>query len=161
MSASMSIISERAVFVFRLDGQHHHPLHLFVLFRTIQPFCDDSIFFQHRVFPRGLSTHDQGRAQHSIILLRAEADLSLDEMRRRLREKFLGQKGVALSDSFSFTYMFPAAPGKGERARFSSDACALSDAALVEKIASEDDWARLRASLDGAKLTLRVVDVSS
>jgi hypothetical protein len=37
----------------------------------------------------------------------------------------------------------------------------LSDAALVEKIASEDGWARLRASLDGAKLTLRIVDVSS
>jgi hypothetical protein len=37
----------------------------------------------------------------------------------------------------------------------------LSDAVLVEKIVGEEDWARLRASLDGAKLTLRVVDVSS
>ncbi|KAJ7903365.1 hypothetical protein B0H14DRAFT_3851197 [Mycena olivaceomarginata] len=120
----------RVVFVFRLDGQHHHPLRLFVLFCTIQPFCDDSIFFQHRVFLRGLSAHDHGRTQHSIILLRAEADrdLSLGEMRRRLREKFLSQEGVALSDSISPT--------------------AFSDPALVEKIASEEDWAHLRASLD-------------
>jgi hypothetical protein len=57
--------------------------------------------------------------------------------------------------------MIPAAPGKGGRARSSSDASAFSDPALVEKIASEGGWARLRASLDGAKLTLRVVDVSS
>ncbi|KAJ7903368.1 hypothetical protein B0H14DRAFT_3421595 [Mycena olivaceomarginata] len=40
-------------------------------------------------------------------------------------------------------------------------ASALSDAVLVEKIVGEEDWARLRASLDRANLTLRVVDVSS
>jgi hypothetical protein len=99
---------------------------------------------------------------NSIVLLRAEADLSLGEMRCRLREKFLSQEGVALSDSFSLAYMIPAAPGKGRRTRSNSlsSASAFSDAAL-EKIASEDDWARLRASLDGARLTLRVVDISS
>jgi hypothetical protein len=41
-----------------------------------------------------------------------------------------------------------------------SSASAFSDAAL-EKIASKDDLARLRALLDGAKLTLRVMDIYS
>jgi hypothetical protein len=59
--------------------------------------------------------------------------------------------------------MIPASPGKGGRTRSNSlsSASALSDASLVEKIGTEEDWARLRASLDGAKLTLRVVDISS
>ncbi|KAJ7792167.1 hypothetical protein B0H14DRAFT_3890118 [Mycena olivaceomarginata] len=80
----------------------------------------------------------------------------------RLREKFLGQEGVGLSDSFSLAYMIPAAPGKGRRTRSNSlsSASAFSDAAL-EKIASEEYWARLRASLDGAKVTLRFADIYS
>jgi hypothetical protein len=82
-------------------------------------------------------------------------------MRRRLREKFLSQEGVALSDSISLMYTIPTAPGKGGRARSSSDASAFSNPALVEKIESEEDWGRLRASLDRANLTLQVVDVSS
>jgi hypothetical protein len=62
-------------------------------------------------------------------------------MRRRLREKFLSQEGVALSDSFSLAYMIPAVPGKGRHTHSSSlsSARTFSDAAL-EKIASEDDW---------------------
>jgi hypothetical protein len=97
-----------------------------------------------------------------IVLLRIEADLSLGEMRRRLRKKFLGQEGVALSDSFSLVYMIPAPLSKSRRTRSNllSSASAFSDAAL-EKIASKDDLARLRALLDGAKLTLRVMDIYS
>jgi hypothetical protein len=84
-------------------------------------------------------------------------------MRCRLCEKSLGQEGVALFNLFSLVYMIPASPGKGRRIRSNSlsSASALFDAALVEKIASEEDWARFRASLDGAKLTLRVMDIYS
>ncbi|KAJ7818256.1 hypothetical protein B0H14DRAFT_3877066 [Mycena olivaceomarginata] len=67
------------------------------------------------------------------------------------------------SPTFSLAYMIPAAPGKGRRTRSSSlsSVSALSDATLVEKIASEDNLAHLRVSLDGAKLTLQIVEVSS
>jgi hypothetical protein len=83
-------------------------------------------------------------------------------MRRRLRKKFFSQEGVALSDSISLAYMTPAPPGKGRRTRSNSlsSASAFSDARL-EKIANEEDWARLGALLVSAKLTLRVVVVSS
>ncbi|KAJ6513069.1 hypothetical protein C8R45DRAFT_333810 [Mycena sanguinolenta] len=99
---------------------------------------------------------------NAIILLRAEEDLSLGEMRQRLREKFLGQENIALSERFALAYMIPASPAKGRnRSNSLSSASALSDTTLMEKISTEDDWARLRSSLDGAKLTLRVLDVIS
>ncbi|KAF7374750.1 hypothetical protein MSAN_00360500 [Mycena sanguinolenta] len=102
---------------------------------------------------------------HAIILLKAEEDLSLREMRRRLREKFLGQENIALSERFCLAYMIPASPATGRnrnRSNSLSSTSALSDTgALMEKISTEDDWARLRSSLDGAKLTLRVLDANS
>ncbi|KAJ6576654.1 hypothetical protein DFH09DRAFT_1149939 [Mycena vulgaris] len=103
---------------------------------------------------------------NAIILLRAEADLSLGEIRRRLREKFLGQEGVSLSDTFALAYMIPATPAKASaqsrgRANSLSSTGTLTDTALMEMIATEDEWARLRSSLDGAKLTLRVLDSAS
>jgi hypothetical protein len=110
-----------------------------------------------------LDRADTTLCTNSIVLLPVEADLSLGEMRCRLREKSLGQEGVALFNLFSLVYMIPASPGKGRRIRSNSlsSASALFDAALVEKIASEEDWARFRALLDGAKLTLRVMDIYS
>ncbi|KAJ7158578.1 hypothetical protein C8R46DRAFT_1002234 [Mycena filopes] len=108
----------------------------------------------------------------SIILLRATGDLPLRELRWRLREKFAGQEGVALSEHFSLAYMIPAAPSKGSaqagvggggrgRANSLSATGTLADTALMEKISTEADWARLRSSLEGAKLTLRVMDCAA
>jgi hypothetical protein len=104
--------------------------------------------------------------KNSIILLRGDEDLSLSEMRWRLREKFLGQEGIALSETFTLAYMIPATPGKTSvgqtrnRSNSLSSTGALADTALTEMISTEDEWARLRSSLDGAKLTLRVIDSS-
>ncbi|KAJ7707538.1 hypothetical protein B0H17DRAFT_1174558 [Mycena rosella] len=105
------------------------------------------------------------KAAHNtaIILLRAEADLPLGEIRRRLREKFLGQEGVTLSDTFALAYMVPATPAKGtvsSRSRANSTGN-LTDAALMEMITTEEEWARLKSSLEGTKLTLRVMDSAS
>ncbi|KAJ7031294.1 hypothetical protein C8F04DRAFT_1041514 [Mycena alexandri] len=102
----------------------------------------------------------------SIILLRAAEELSLTEIRWRLREKFLGQEGVNLSEKFTLAYMVPAAPSKGSvqargRSGSLSSAGTLADTALMEMISTEADWQHLRASLDGAKLTLRVLDSAS
>ncbi|KAJ7455302.1 hypothetical protein B0H11DRAFT_251331 [Mycena galericulata] len=54
------------------------------------------------------------KAAHNdaIILLRAEEDLPLCEIRQRLREKFLGQEGITLSETFTLAYMIPASPAK-------------------------------------------------
>ncbi|KAJ7928880.1 hypothetical protein B0H13DRAFT_2652803 [Mycena leptocephala] len=50
--------------------------------------------------------------KNSIILLRGDEDLSLNEMRWRLREKFLGQEGIALSETFTLAYMIPPHPAR-------------------------------------------------
>ncbi|KAJ7261804.1 hypothetical protein B0H12DRAFT_337314 [Mycena haematopus] len=104
------------------------------------------------------------KAAHNdtIILLRAEEDLSLGEMRRRLREKFLGQENVALSERFALAYMVPASPTQGRnRSNSLSSVSALSETALMEKISTEDEWIRLRSSLDSTKVTLRVIDAAA
>ncbi|KAJ7170809.1 hypothetical protein C8R43DRAFT_67664 [Mycena crocata] len=101
--------------------------------------------------------------KNAIILLRADDDVSLEDMRQRLRQKFLGQEGIFLSDSFALAYMIPTAPLKpsaGSRSRANSTGTLL-DTALMEMISTEDEWARLKSSLDGAKLTLRVMDLAS
>ncbi|KAK7033265.1 hypothetical protein R3P38DRAFT_2921715 [Favolaschia claudopus] len=102
---------------------------------------------------------------NTIILLKAEADLSLREVRHRLCEKFLAQEGISLSDKFALAYMIPASPSGNfkagrNRSNSLSSTSALSEAALMEKIATEEDWARLTSSLDGAKVTLRILDSS-
>ncbi|KAJ7903334.1 hypothetical protein B0H14DRAFT_2491578 [Mycena olivaceomarginata] len=162
MSASMSIMSEQSSFSDSTGSTITPSIYSFYSARSnisATTACSSSTASSCGASPLTI----KAAHNNSIILLRAEADLSLGEMRRRLREKFLGQESVALSDSFSLVYMIPASPGKGGRTRSNSlsSASALSDASLVEKIGTEEDWARLRASLDGAKLTLRVVDVSS
>ncbi|KAJ7104006.1 hypothetical protein B0H15DRAFT_926094 [Mycena belliarum] len=103
---------------------------------------------------------------NAILLLRAEADLPLREIRMRLREKFLGQEGITLSETFALAYMIPATPANAsvpsrDRADSLSSTGALNDTALMEMISTEDEWARLRSSLDGAKITLRVMDSGS
>ncbi|KAJ7126833.1 hypothetical protein C8R44DRAFT_779695 [Mycena epipterygia] len=105
---------------------------------------------------------------NAIILLRAEEDLPLREIRQRLREKFLGQEGITLSETFALAYMIPATPAGAKasaqsrnRANSLSSTGTLADTALMEMVTTEDEWARLRASLDGAKLTLRVMDAAS
>ncbi|KAJ7067141.1 hypothetical protein C8F01DRAFT_1018732 [Mycena amicta] len=101
--------------------------------------------------------------KNSIILLRIEEDLTLCEVRARLQDKFLGQEGVDLTDKFALAYMIPASPtsptarGRG-RANSLSATGTLGDTAIMEMISTEDDWMRLRSSLDGTKLTLRVID---
>ncbi|KAJ7650100.1 hypothetical protein FB45DRAFT_9554 [Roridomyces roridus] len=94
----------------------------------------------------------------SIILLRAEEDLSLTAVRQKLQDKFLGQEGITLPDKFALAYMIPASPVKATmRARGNSVSSSSKDTALMEMLSTEEEWMRLRASLDGAKLTLRVV----
>ncbi|KAJ6623965.1 hypothetical protein B0H10DRAFT_2008006 [Mycena sp. CBHHK59/15] len=100
---------------------------------------------------------------NSIILLRAEQDLPLDEIRRRLHEKFFLQEGVTLSAAFTLAYMIPASPGRGpvksrNRSNSLSSTGKLADTALMEMITTDKQWAHLVSSLDGAKLTLRVLE---
>ncbi|KAF7327974.1 hypothetical protein MKEN_00377700 [Mycena kentingensis (nom. inval.)] len=103
--------------------------------------------------------------RNAIILLRVEEeDVGLAEVRARLRDKFLAQEGVTLSAKFALAYMIPASPAK-MRGRTRSNSLSatgtLTETAIMEMIETEDEWTRLRASLDGAKLTLRVIDPSA
>ncbi|KAF7325746.1 hypothetical protein MKEN_00425000 [Mycena kentingensis (nom. inval.)] len=88
--------------------------------------------------------------QNAIILLRVEEeDVGLEEVRARLRDKFQTQEGVELGDKFKMEYIIPASLTKASKS---------TEGAIIE---TEEEWARLRASLDGAKLTLRVMDASA
>ncbi|KAJ7227374.1 hypothetical protein GGX14DRAFT_629663 [Mycena pura] len=98
----------------------------------------------------------------SIILLRVDGDLSLCEIQQRLRDKFLKQEGISLSDAFTLAYMIPGTPAtKSAKSRGLSDSLSAADAAHVEMVSTEYDWARLRSSLDNGKLTLRVMDAAA
>jgi len=158
MSASMSIMSEQSSFSDSTGSTITPSIYSFYSARSTLSSTTTSSSVTASSALVIKAAHN-----NAIILLRAEEDLSLRELRRRLREKFLGQEGVALSEAFSLAYMIPASPtGKSRnRSNSLSSASALSDAVLMEKISTEDDWARLRSSLDGAKLTLRVIDSTS
>ncbi|KAF8206245.1 hypothetical protein K438DRAFT_1756334 [Mycena galopus ATCC 62051] len=161
MSASMSIMSEQSSFSDSTGSTITPSIYSFYSARSaLSSTTTASSVTAHSSSSASSPLIIKAAHNNAIILLRAEEDLSLREMRRRLREKFLGQENVALSESFTLAYMIPASPAKAGRNRSNSvsSASALSDGALVEKISTEADWARLRSSLDGAKLTLRVID---
>ncbi|CAK5268452.1 unnamed protein product [Mycena citricolor] len=94
----------------------------------------------------------------SIILLKVDADadadddraIGLQEVRARLRHKFKAQENEDLPEGFALAYVTPASKFEEPTTKTRSSGEPIS-------IAKEADWEQLRASLDGTKLTLRIV----
>ncbi len=110
------------------------------------------------------------KAMHgeSIVSFKVERNISLAELRQRIREKFVNQEKVPLNNNFVVSYKNLRSPGRiGNRARTYS----TSTIATVSTIASlgsldpsslsflvlEPEWRSL-AEQCGSKLTLVVLD---
>jgi len=90
---------------------------------------------------------------NSIIMLRVPRDIPLTDLRQRLYNKFVGQEGVPLSQSFVVACMLP----KGSAAHSSSVSCAANEAHM-ELIKSQAEWDLVTTFIDGSKMTLRILD---
>ena len=93
---------------------------------------------------------------NSIIKLRVPREISLTDLRQRLYNKFVGQEGVPLSQSFVVACMLPKG-STGQSTRSSSISCAANEAHM-ELIKSQAEWDLVTTFIDGSKMTLRILD---
>lgn len=93
---------------------------------------------------------------NSIIMLRVPRDIPLTDLRQRLYNKFVGQEGVPLSQSFVVACMIPKS-SNAQHTRSSSVSCAANEAHM-ELIKSQAEWDLVTTFIDGSKMTLRILD---
>ncbi|KAH0585319.1 hypothetical protein H2248_008560 [Termitomyces sp. 'cryptogamus'] len=96
----------------------------------------------------------------SLVFLRVPDEISYKDLRQRLFNKFVGQEGIALSDSFKITFLQPvikdlATSNPDNSSRPSS---ANTDDHVPYPVASADDWENVAASVEGCKLALLITD---
>ncbi|KAG6862466.1 hypothetical protein C0995_000012 [Termitomyces sp. Mi166 len=96
----------------------------------------------------------------SLVLLRVPDEISYKDLRQRLFNKFVGQEGIALSDSFKITFLQPvikdsATSTTGNSPRPSS---LNADDYVLYPVTSAADWENVAACVEGCKLTLLITD---
>ncbi|KAF9484414.1 hypothetical protein BDN70DRAFT_850001 [Pholiota conissans] len=93
----------------------------------------------------------------SIVLLRVSPEMSLVEVRQRIYNKFVGQEGIPLANDFTVAFAPSTLKSPKKEVRKRPSASSVDDAEL-QFISSDSDWAKLIASADGSKITLRILD---
>ena len=81
----------------------------------------------------------------SIILLRVARGMEFAEVKQRLCNKFIGQEGIPLSQTYNVVFVPPPAANRTD----------------VQMIISESDWEELMSTVQGNKITLRIQDDST
>ncbi|RDB26343.1 hypothetical protein Hypma_006740 [Hypsizygus marmoreus] len=100
----------------------------------------------------------------SLIVLRVPCDVSYKDLRQRLYNKFVGQEGVPLSDSFTISFLQPVStpePAPAAKVTTRKRSNSLSSDPVnntMYPVASEADWEIVAASIEGSKLALRIFD---
>jgi hypothetical protein len=105
----------------------------------------------------------------AIIVFRAPREISYNEMRKKLYEKFVRQEGVELTQSFTMAYLLPPTIIQSDhvdpaRARSRSDSFSsmwsmgMTDLKPMRFVTSQVEWEMILASVKGAKLTIRILD---
>ncbi|KAG5647020.1 hypothetical protein DXG03_001745 [Asterophora parasitica] len=84
----------------------------------------------------------------SLIMLRVSNAIKYKDLRQRLYNKFVGQEGIPLSDSFKIEFVQPVAGAKDTS----------KDETVMYPVTSEADWENVAACIEGYKLTLHVYD---
>jgi hypothetical protein len=97
----------------------------------------------------------------SIILLRAQRNISFAELRAKVYDKFVQQEGVPLSISFALAFL-PPTPIDCSKPRSRSRSSSMSaverpDPTHMRFISSEHEWQHVIASIGRGKLTLRAI----
>ncbi|KAJ8455048.1 hypothetical protein ONZ45_g19069 [Pleurotus djamor] len=101
----------------------------------------------------------------TIVLLRVPNEASLAEFRHRLYNKFADQ-GVSLPERFVVYLVIPSSPVSNPRVRDRSNSLAsvsTVDQTRMRVVHTEQDWNIVvsSSSMDGAKLTFRLMDPAS
>ena len=96
----------------------------------------------------------KARYNDSTIMLRVPVDLPYTDMRQRLYNKFVGQEGAPLSDSFIIAYLQPIFTIPQADKAFES----LSSEHQEHLVTSQADWENVTTSIEGSKLALRITD---
>jgi hypothetical protein len=104
----------------------------------------------------------------SIISFRTPRDVTLDEVRQRLYEKFVNQEGIPLSKTFSLAYVLPSTVIQTDhvdpaRARCRSDSLSSTgfpDHTQMRFVTSQVEWEMIVASVGRTKISLRVVEAA-
>lgn len=96
----------------------------------------------------------------SLVLLRVPDEISYKDLRQRLFNKFVGQEGVVLSDSFKITFLQPVIKDLETSDTDNSSRPPSSDTEdhVPYHVTSAADWENVAASIEGYKLTLLVTD---
>ena len=90
----------------------------------------------------------------AIVVIRVERDTTLDELRDRVYDKFVGQEGIALPESFAFIYTAAALSSPTSAKQFiPQDADELDSMVVIQ---SERQWYHLVSSFGAGKLNLRI-----
>lgn len=93
----------------------------------------------------------------SFVVLRVSCEISYKDLRQRLYNKFVGQEGVPLSDSFTISFLQPTHSenlSNPPQERSPSE----HGGTHMYPVTSEADWENAAASIEGSKLTLRIFD---
>jgi hypothetical protein len=93
----------------------------------------------------------------SMVILRVPWDIAYKDVRQRLYNKFVGQEGVPLSDSFTITYLQPV-HGSPLTCKSSGDSETSTAFHQEHLVTSQADWENVTTSIEGFKLTLRIAD---
>jgi len=86
-----------------------------------------------------------------IILLRVSRGLGFAEVRQRLYNKFIGQEGIPLSQAYEVAVVPPSEASAGP-------CSTLDNRPVVQLVTLESDWEQLVSTLQGDKITLRILD---
>jgi hypothetical protein len=118
-----------------------------------------STFSDISVSPAGTLTIKAAH-NNAIVSIRTPCTISFEELKMRLYDKFVGQVGIPLSESFTIAHIVPVSQGPGTtRTRSDATSPTRSSDATMYILTSQKDWehALSETSLTG-KLTLRVMD---
>ncbi|KAF8905069.1 hypothetical protein CPB84DRAFT_1772329 [Gymnopilus junonius] len=96
----------------------------------------------------------------SIIMLRVPREISLSDVRQRLYNKFVGQEGIPLSQSFSVAFMLSASQSSPEKQRSRSASVSSFDKQELVFVDSDSEWHSLVSSSPSSKISLRIFDSS-
>jgi hypothetical protein len=101
----------------------------------------------------------------SIIMLRVPRDISLQDMRQRIHDKFVKQEEVPLSDTFRFACIHPTSSSNmapvptGRKRSGSLSSVATFDLTKMRFITTQTEWDQVTATANPAeKLALRILD---
>lgn len=91
-------------------------------------------------------------------MIKVHRSLDFADIRQRIYNKFVGQEGIPLSQSFKVAYVqgAPNSPIKGSSA--SSRSSGSKDRSSLEFIKCDTDWERLLMSTEGNKISLKILD---